>query len=233
MIATAWDAAGHPLAERLIYRQPRFGLNVELQLSEGPFIPGAEVSVDVLTTDDTGNPVEAVVGLTVTDDTVLELIEKREQAPRLPVMVYLENEVPDLADAHVYLDRDNPQANTAIDLLLGTQGWRRFVLVDYDNVKNQFPQPAARVMAQVSPRRQLVRMVRELAAVRGMDANVQMMAAENADAIAADAIAADDSVLVKAQLAQPNAVPPQAQQQRPAIQPAIEPAIVILSLIHI
>ena len=228
LIATAWDAAGHPLAERLIYRKPRFGLNIELQLSEGPFIPGAEVSVDVLTTDDTGKPVEAVVGLTVTDDTVLELIEKREQAPRLPVMVYLENEVPDLADAHVYLDRDNPQAGTAIDLLLGSQGWRRFVLVDYDNVKNQFPQPAARVMAQASPRRQLVRMVREVAAVRGMNANVQMMAVqENADAIAVDAIAAVDGVLVEAQLAQPNALPPQAAQQRPAIQPAIEPAIEI------
>ena len=218
LIATAWDAAGHPLAERLIYRKPRFGLNIELQLSEGPFIPGAEVSVDVLTTDDTGKPVEAVVGLTVTDDTVLELIEKREQAPRLPVMVYLENEVPDLADAHVYLDRDNPEASTAIDLLLGTQGWRRFILVDYDSVKKQFPQPAARVMAQASPRRQVVRVVQNLAAVRGMNANVQMMAAQEN----VDAIAADDGVLAEAQIAQPNALPPQVPQQKPAVQPAVE-----------
>ena len=34
-------------------------------------------------------------------------------------------------------------------------------------------------------------------------------------------------MLVEAQLAQPNALPPQAAQQRPAIQPAIEPAIEI------
>jgi hypothetical protein len=66
------------------------------------------------------------VHLTVTDSSVLEMIEKREQAPRLPVMVLLENEVKDLADAHVYLDETNPKAPLATDLLLGTQGWRRF-----------------------------------------------------------------------------------------------------------
>ena len=47
----------------------------------------------------------------------------------LPVMVLLEDEVQELADAHVYLDPDNPIADTAVDLLLGTQGWRRFALV--------------------------------------------------------------------------------------------------------
>ena len=41
--------------------------------------------------------ISANVGLTVTDDSVLEMIEKREQAPRLPVMVMLEPEVKELA----------------------------------------------------------------------------------------------------------------------------------------
>ncbi len=217
LIATAWDEAGHPVAERLIYRQPRFGLNVELQLSEGPFIPGAEVSVDVLTTDDTGNPIEAVVGLTVTDDTVLELIEKREQAPRLPVMVYLENEVLDLADAHVYLDNDNPLANTAIDLLLGTQGWRRFVLVDFENIKKQYPLQGARVMAQATPRKPVFRVMRQVAAVGDME--VQMVAAE----AKVDAIAVDDGVRVEAAVQAPLPVDLQAAQlqalpQEPAFQ---------------
>src|SRR5207249_8676470 len=40
--------------------------------------------------------------------------------------VLLENEVQNLADAHVYLDETNPKAPLATDLLLGTQGWRRF-----------------------------------------------------------------------------------------------------------
>lgn len=153
LIATAWDTNGHPLAERLIYRHSRFGLNIELTLSDEPFVPGGTVSVEILTTDDQGKPVEAVVGLTVTDDTVLELIEKRQQAPRLPAMVYLENEVLDLADAHVYLDDTNQHAAKSIDLLLGTQGWRRFILVNYADMKTQFPSAAAQAMAENTPLR--------------------------------------------------------------------------------
>src|SRR5262249_2843840 len=84
------------------------------------------VNLRVITTDEAGKPVGAVVGLTVTDSSVLEMIDKREQAPRLPVMVLLENEVRNLADAHVYLDASDPKAPLATDLLLGTQGWRRF-----------------------------------------------------------------------------------------------------------
>ena len=180
LIATVWDNNGRPLAERLVYRKPRFGLNVALQLSDGPFIPGAEVSIDIQTTDDSGNPVEAMVGVTVTDDTVLELIDKREQAPRLPVMVYLENDVLDLADAHVYLDKDNPIADTAIDLLLGTQGWRRFILTDYPQIKQQYPAHSTRALAEASRRQPVFRLGNEVdrAMVRAMEFNVQIMQAE-------------------------------------------------------
>lgn len=151
LIVTAWDAAGNPLAERLVYREPKFTINVDIQAGAGPFVPGSEVSLDILTTDENGKPVEAVVGLTVTDDAVLELIEKREQAPRLPVMVYLENEVRDLADAHIYLDSQNQQAPQALDLLLGTQGWRRFILVRYDQIEQSYADHAKRVLAERQP----------------------------------------------------------------------------------
>ena len=190
LIATLWDAQNRPLAERLIYRKPRFALNVAIELADGPYVPGSDVSLDVITTDESGNPVEAVVGVTVTDDTVLELIEKREQAPTLPVMVYLENEVQDLADAHVYLDDDNPQANTATDLLLATQGWRRFVLYQYNDIKEQFPQHAARIMAEATPPAPVFRRQRlERAMVRGMafelevEEDVQLNAAAMDDAM--------------------------------------------------
>jgi len=165
LIVTAWDAAGNPLAERLVYREPKFAINVDIQAGAGPFVPGSEISLDILTTDENGKPVEAVVGLTVTDDAVLEIIEKREQAPRLPVMVYLENEVRDLADAHIYLDAQNQQAPSALDLLLGTQGWRRFILVRYDEIKQSYAEHGKRVLAERQPEEiypQAVGMLRRL-----------------------------------------------------------------------
>jgi hypothetical protein len=129
LVATLWDHDGRPLAERLVFRQPEKAVNLEVRTDKQSYVPGDTVQLTAKTTQD-GKPVSAVVMLTVTDDAVLELIEKRDQAPQLPVMVLLEPEVKELADAHVYLDEKHPKARLAVDLLLGTQGWRRFALAD-------------------------------------------------------------------------------------------------------
>lgn len=125
---TVWDEHNQPLAERLIFRQAAHPLKISLKAQKNQYVPGDEARVTIKATDDKGKPVSAIVGLTITDDSVLEMVEKRDQAPRLPVMVFLEPEVDDLADAHIYLDESNPKAALATDLLLGTQGWRRFAL---------------------------------------------------------------------------------------------------------
>ena len=130
LIATVYDERQTPLAERLLFRQPARSMNVQVVADKADFIPGDKVTLRLSTKDETGKPIGAVVGLTVTDSSVLEMIEKREQAPRLPVMVLLENDVRNLSDAHVYLDNTNPKAPLATDLLLGTQGWRRFASVN-------------------------------------------------------------------------------------------------------
>ncbi len=147
LIATAYDAkSGMPLAERLVLMEPGKQLKIEVTASSAEYIPGDNVELTVKTSVD-GKPVSAVVGLTVTDDSVLEMIEKREQAPRLPVMVFLEDEVQELADAHVYLDVENEKAPQAVDLLLGTQGWRRFALMDTTKFLKSHGDDARRVLA--------------------------------------------------------------------------------------
>ncbi|MFP6611735.1 MAG: MG2 domain-containing protein, partial [Pirellulales bacterium] len=130
LTATVWSQDGKPLAERLVFRRPAQQLNVKITADAPRYVPGGKAQLTIETTDAEGRPVSAVVGVTVTDDSVLEMIERRDQAPRLPVMVLLENDVRDLADAHLYLDPENGQAPQAVDLLLGTQGWRRFATVD-------------------------------------------------------------------------------------------------------
>jgi len=147
LVATLWDEKGTPLAERLIFRKPAKSLNVEVRAEQSDYVPGDRVKLHVKTTDDAGRPVGAVVGLTVTDDSVLEMIEKREQAARLPVMVLLEGDVRELADAHVYMDERNPKAPLATDLLLGTQGWRRFAMVDVAKFLEAHGDAARRALA--------------------------------------------------------------------------------------
>lgn len=151
LVATVWDADGNPLAERLVYRQPAQSVNVEVVSNRDRYVPGGNAQLTIKTTDEDGDPISAVVGLTVTDDSVLEMIETREQAPRLPAMVLLEGDVKELADAHVYLDGDNPEAPMALDLLLGTQGWRRFAFIDVKAFLKKHGDAGRRVLALVVP----------------------------------------------------------------------------------
>jgi hypothetical protein len=147
LIATVFDDKGTPLAERLVYRQPARGVRVEVKPDKSSYVPGERASLTITTTDHGGKPISAVVGLAVSDDSIHEMIEKREQAPRLPIMVLLEQEVKDLADAHVYLDPANPKAPLATDLLLGTQGWRRFALIKVEDFISKYGDDARRVLA--------------------------------------------------------------------------------------
>nr|MCU0876018.1 hypothetical protein [Pirellulaceae bacterium] len=87
LIATVWGPDGTPLAERLVFRQPGKNVNVKITADAPHYVPGGNSRVTLQTTDQDGKPIDAVVGVTVTDDSVLEMIERREQAPRLPVMV--------------------------------------------------------------------------------------------------------------------------------------------------
>jgi len=139
--------SSQPRAERLVFRQPEQGLRVSVHMDRSSYTPGAPAKLTIRTTNADGKPVAAVVGVTVTDDSVLEMIEKREQAPRLPAMFYLEPDVRELADAHVYLDSENPKAPQALDLLLGTQGWRRFAFLDPVAFLKQHEDAARRTLA--------------------------------------------------------------------------------------
>lgn len=151
LVATVWDAKGAPLAERLIFRAPTPALHVEVQTAKARYATGDLVELTVRARDAAGKPTAALVGLTVTDESVLEMLEKREQAPRLPVMVFLENEVRELADAHVYLDPQNRKAPLAVDLLLGTQGWRRFALTNLDEFLAKHGDAGRRAVAMRTP----------------------------------------------------------------------------------
>ncbi|MDJ0975910.1 MAG: alpha-2-macroglobulin family protein [Planctomycetota bacterium] len=126
---TVFDEKAAPVAERLVFRQPARAANVELVSSADRTIPGAPVEVRVKTTDENGRPVRALVGLSATDDAVLTQPEPRKRAARLPAQALLGCQVEELKDPGAYLTGD-AEGFRNIDLLLGTQGWRRFAFAD-------------------------------------------------------------------------------------------------------
>jgi hypothetical protein len=151
LVATVKTADGTPVSERLIFRQSARSVHVKVTADQTTFTPADAVHVTISTTDDAGNAVSAVVGVTATDEAVLRMPEKRDRAPRLGAMVLLENDVRELADAEVYLDPADPKAPRATDLLLGTQGWRRFATVDAKKFIATYGDPARRALGDVQP----------------------------------------------------------------------------------
>ena len=118
-----------PLVERLVFRRDNKKLNVRV-LEEGTALersPGQPVRLTLQVTDEKNRPAPAVLGVSVVDDAALSLQEDKLPSMRTHFLLTSEIEKPeDLEQANFYLS-DDPEAAESLDLLLGTQGWRRFV----------------------------------------------------------------------------------------------------------
>ncbi len=122
-----------PLAERLVYRRPAEQLKLDLHTDKthGLYNPGSQVSLELVATNEESKQVPAIVMIAVVNQNVLTMAD--EKTGRLmPTHFLLASEVrkpEDLEHADFLLNEDLKtlaQASKALDLLLGTQGWRRF-----------------------------------------------------------------------------------------------------------
>ncbi len=127
-ILDANTVPAQPLVERLVYRRHEKQLQVEIvDQSSLERSPGEPLRLTLQVRDETGEPAPAVLGVSVVDDAALSL--EQTERPRLRTHFLLTSEVQkpeDLEHANFYLS-DEPGAAESLDLLLGTQGWRRFV----------------------------------------------------------------------------------------------------------
>jgi uncharacterized protein YfaS (alpha-2-macroglobulin family) len=133
-----------PIAERLVYRRPARKLNVQAtaagqagasgQAGKLPhYAPADKVDLSLSVTDESGAPTPAALGVAVVDDALLNLAD--DHTPSMPTYFLLASEIDkpeDLENADFYLSdgtKGETKAAEALDLLLGTQGWRRFAEV--------------------------------------------------------------------------------------------------------
>ncbi|HYV39129.1 MAG TPA: hypothetical protein VE988_25810, partial [Gemmataceae bacterium] len=126
-----------PLAERLIYRHSPDKLNLQLFTDKNSYTPGDRVTLSLKATDQHNKPAPAIVVVSVVDKSILKLRNDRT-ARAMPSHFLLTSEVrgpEDLEYADFLLlnqsksdmGLDVAKAHVALDLLLGTQGWRRFI----------------------------------------------------------------------------------------------------------
>jgi hypothetical protein len=139
-----------PRAERLVYRRPKEQLKLAVQPSQSQFIPGDRVSLTVTARDEQDRPTGAVVLLSVVDRRTLTMADEKT-ARSMPTHFLLTTEVrktEDLEHAD-FLLTDKPEAPQALDLLLGTQGWRRFAEQDPTNFRKRFADEAERLLVTI------------------------------------------------------------------------------------
>lgn len=121
--ATLFDDQLRPLAERLVYLHPERKLNVSLSPVKEQYAQKEKVSVKIKTTDPDGNPVPAALSVRVYDD----LFNNERNSRNIVSYYYLSTQLRgSIYDPAYYFDPSNKDRKEALDLLLLTQGWRRY-----------------------------------------------------------------------------------------------------------
>ena len=141
---TVFDAQLNPRAERLVHRLPSQEINITLEQTGDNLIPGETQEISLRTTDENGRPVAAIVGLTVTDKAVRDIVDKRRIG--LADATWLTADLEELEDLEDFLDDTKAARN--VDLLLGTRGWRRFIWQKPDEAVEAKGDEARRALAQ-------------------------------------------------------------------------------------
>lgn len=117
-----------PLAERLVYRAPSKRLDLSVAPDKVAYVPGEGVSLKIAAKDESGQPAAAIALVGVVNQSVVVMADEKNYRT-MPTHFLLTGEVEkaeDLEHVDVLLGQ-HPKAAAALDLLLGVQGWRRFV----------------------------------------------------------------------------------------------------------
>ncbi len=116
-----------PIAERLVYRKPVRELRLDVQPDRQRYNPGSPVGLDLIATTENQEAAPAIVMVAVANQNVLTMADEKT-GRSMPAHFLLAGEVKKPGDLEFadFLLSDHPQAGAALDLLLGTQGWRRF-----------------------------------------------------------------------------------------------------------
>lgn len=121
------ESDAKPLAERLMFRRPKSQLIINFKANSDLFAPGDRAQLDISATNETGAATAAILWAAVVNESVATMADDKTDR-QLPTYFLLNGEVqkPELLEHSDFFLTSHPKAAVALDLLLGTQGWRRF-----------------------------------------------------------------------------------------------------------
>jgi uncharacterized membrane protein YgcG len=116
-----------PRAERLVFRKSAKTIKFTVTPDKTRFAPGEKPTLTISATDEMGLPARAITTASVVNETIITMADEKT-ARSLSTFFAFVGEVRKAEDLEFadFLLTDHPKTPVALDLLLGTQGWRRF-----------------------------------------------------------------------------------------------------------
>jgi hypothetical protein len=141
VLITLFDAQGKPRCERLIFVQKTPPVNLAIQTNKSLYKPREKVALTIQAHDSTGKPVVGNFSLAVTDGKQV-VSEGYEENLMTYLLMSSDLNGKDailrggIEDPAYYFDKTSKTATRDLDILMMTQGWRRFLWDDI--LKEQF-----------------------------------------------------------------------------------------------
>jgi hypothetical protein len=135
---TLFDYNLTPLAERPVYVNPQKKLFITTELNKTRYETKGKAILKITVKDENGQPVAANLGVSIYD----KLYQNQADPVNILTHCYLTSQLRGkIYDPAYYFDEKNEDRETALDLLMLTQGWRRYVwnqaTLEASNLKNQ------------------------------------------------------------------------------------------------
>lgn len=126
---TVFDETGRPRCERLVYIFKEDYINVSITSDKRIYKPKEEVKLEIEAKDMDGEPVEGNFSVVVTDGKQVLLSPNEENI--LSYLLLSSDVKGKVEQPDYYFSQTKPEVRRHMDILLMTQGWRRF---KWDNI---------------------------------------------------------------------------------------------------
>ncbi len=123
---TLFDSKEIERAERLVFINKDQYLNVDIKTNKEEYLPREKVQMSITVKDERGMGMPADLSLAVVDDKLLSYADDK-QGNILSTLLLQSDLDSKVEEADFYFDKEEAKAPQALDYLMMTKGWRRFV----------------------------------------------------------------------------------------------------------
>ncbi|WP_234735467.1 TonB-dependent receptor plug domain-containing protein [Tellurirhabdus bombi] len=126
---TLFDETNRPVCERVIFIDQNERLTVSIKPTKTVYAPREKMQFDIAVTNEEGTPVRANLSLAAID--TKQVLEKEPYATTINSYLTLTSDLRGaIEQPGYYIDPKNTDRHGKLDLLMLTQGWRRFTWQD-------------------------------------------------------------------------------------------------------